>query len=52
MVAEYLWTSAKKLRGREFCSILNDIIRQDDPVEMVHTAMIIRAINTYVETID
>lgn len=46
--AEYLWTSAQQLRGDsgpEFCSILNKAIRLDDPVDMVHAVLIIRAIN-------
>lgn len=46
--AEYLWTSPQQLRGDrgpEFCSILNKAIRDDDPVDMVHAVLIIRAIN-------
>ena len=27
--AEYLWTGGMKLRGREFCSLLNLVIRDD-----------------------
>lgn len=46
--AEYLWTSAQQLNGDsgpEFCSILNKTIRDDDPMDMVHAVLIIRAIN-------
>lgn len=39
--------SMKKLDGREFCSILNDVIRNDEPEEMAHAIMLIRAINRF-----
>jgi len=40
-----LWTSAKKLNQREFCSILNECIRDDDP-QLIELAMpLIRGLN-------
>ena len=47
-MAEFLWTSAKSLHGqKEFCTILNDVIRKDIPEEMEHAIIIIHAINRY-----
>ena len=42
-----LWTSGLSLRGREFCSILNEIIRTDMASCMTHdVAVICRGINS------
>jgi hypothetical protein len=30
-MAQRMWTSALQLRGREFCFILNDAVREDTP---------------------
>ena len=30
-MAQRMWTSALQLRGREFCFILNDTVREDTP---------------------
>ncbi len=40
-----LWTSAVLLRGREFCSILNEAIRVDDPKISANVVSIVRGIN-------
>ena len=42
-----LWTSAQKLRGeeKEFCSIVNEVAREDWPEMMDCLASIVRAIN-------
>ena len=46
LAAQRLWTSAKTLRGREFCSIVNGALRDDDDVsEMDPTAALTYAIN-------
>jgi hypothetical protein len=43
--AQRMWTSTKALRGKEFCSILNDAVREDSP-ELAETAAdMARAIN-------
>ena len=43
-----LWTSAKRLRRRELCAILNEAIRSDKAV--AHAAMITQAINAFCVT--
>lgn len=44
--AEFLWTSTNSLEdGREFCSILNLAIRQDNPKYLVHAAVVVAGIN-------
>ena len=43
--AEFIWTSAKALCGKEFCTILNEAIRLDHPVDMVHAAIFARGLN-------
>merc|ERR1712146_18908 len=45
MGAEFLWTGGLRLRGREFCSLLNQVIRDDLRHEIAAAAPIIRAIN-------
>jgi hypothetical protein len=40
-----LWTSAEHIKGREFCSILNEAIRLDDPIVSSTVAALARAIN-------
>lgn len=42
--AELQWTSAKKLNGVEFCSYLNQALREDRVEDMIHAVVIIRAI--------
>lgn len=44
-IAEYLWTSAARLKKKEFCGMLNNAIRGDDPADMIHAIVICRAIN-------
>jgi hypothetical protein len=39
-----MWTSLRQLRGREFCSVLNDIVRGDDPETIKPAAALARAI--------
>ena len=41
-----MWTSSLHLRGREFCSILNEAIRVDDPVVSQNVVSIVRGINS------
>lgn len=43
--AEFLWTSGKQLRGYEFCTIINDVIRNDLANELKLAIPIIRLIN-------
>lgn len=43
--AEFIWTSAKGLCEKEFCTILNEAIRMDEPVDMVHAAVFSRGLN-------
>lgn len=45
-----LWTSAKQLRQREFCSILNEMIRADNKYVMDEVTMISRGINSLCAT--
>ena len=48
-VSEYLWTSAKRhrvVRGKELCSVLNAVIRDDVAKEIKAAAPIFRNINT------
>jgi hypothetical protein len=40
-----MWTSALQLRGQEFCSILNAVVRDDDPSLSDACAQLTRAIN-------
>ena len=48
-VATLLWSSNAELAGREFCSILNEVIRRDDDETLLpHTVVIVRAINQLV----
>ena len=44
--ARRLWTSTKKLHGRELCSLMNEVIRRDDPTILPAVALIARCINT------
>lgn len=43
---EFLWTSAERLRGLEFCSIINLALREDDPLDIVHVSVISRCLNS------
>ena len=45
--AEYLWTSAKKIKGvqMELCSILNAALREDEPDRIAHAVIFASAIN-------
>jgi hypothetical protein len=52
-MAQKVWTSAKNLRGREFCSIFNELIRKDSELtdELAHqVATLAHAINSNVVT--
>jgi serine/threonine protein kinase len=40
-----MWTSYRQLRGREFCAILNEAVRDDDPARVKPAAALTRAIN-------
>jgi len=42
----YLWTMATKLRSRELCSIINEILRTDNPSLMEPLCTLTRGINT------
>jgi hypothetical protein len=47
--AQKVWTSQKTLQGREFCSILNEIIRDDEMMDKKladQVALLARAINS------
>jgi hypothetical protein len=47
LAAQRLWTSVKMLRGREFCSIVNDALRDDyDTSDMDPTAALTHKINS------
>ena len=46
-IAVRLWTSATKLGGREFCSILNDAIRRDAKDTIDHAVTIAHALNCF-----
>ena len=39
------WTSAKRIGGFEFCGILNDALRRDDPSDLVYAIVVVRGIN-------
>ena len=45
VMAQRMWTSALQLRGREFCYILNDAVREDTPVLAPTLGKVARAIN-------
>ena len=47
-----MWTSFRQLRGREFCSILNEVVRDDDPERVKPAAALTRAINELCVTAD
>jgi len=49
-VAVRLWTSAAKLGGREFCSILNEALRDDTPPAVDHAVTITHALNAFCVT--
>eukprot|EP00401_Gymnodinium_catenatum_P041986 CAMPEP_0117548876 /NCGR_PEP_ID=MMETSP0784-20121206/47874_1 /TAXON_ID=39447 /ORGANISM="" /LENGTH=434 /DNA_ID=CAMNT_0005345843 /DNA_START=46 /DNA_END=1346 /DNA_ORIENTATION=+ len=46
-IAVRLWTSALTLRGREFCALLNQAIRDDDDATIGHAAIIAHALNKF-----
>ena len=46
-IAVRLWTSAATLRGREFCSLLNQALREDGADTIDHAATCTHAINTF-----
>jgi hypothetical protein len=46
-IAVRLWTSTATLRGREFCSLLNQALREDGADTIGHAATIAHAINTF-----
>ena len=43
--AQRMWTSAKTLRSKEFCAILNHALRDDAPELIEYSAVLVRAIN-------
>ena len=43
-IAIRLWTSAHTLGGREFCSILNQVLRDDDRERVVHASAVTHAV--------
>jgi hypothetical protein len=43
--AQRMWTSAKTLRSKEFCAILNHALRDDAPELITYSAVLVRAIN-------
>jgi hypothetical protein len=45
VMAQRMWTSALQLRGREFCFILNDAVREDAPALAGTMGKIARSIN-------
>ena len=45
VVAQRMWTSTLQLRGREFCFILNAIVRDDDSALAMPLGKVARAIN-------
>ena len=49
-VAVRLWTSAETLGGREFCSLLNQAIRDDAAGTIAHAVTIAHALNTFCVT--
>jgi len=49
-VAVRLWTSAATLGGREFCSILNEALRDDTAATISHAATITHALNSFCVT--
>jgi hypothetical protein len=51
VAAQLVWTSAKVLRHREFCFILNEAVRDDERSTADATAGITRAINELCVTV-
>ena len=49
-IAVRLWTSAATLRGREFCSLLNQALREDGADTIDHAVTCTHAINTFCVT--
>ena len=49
-IAVRLWTSAERLCGREFCSILNEAIRTDAAATIGPAAMVTQGINSHCVT--
>ena len=49
-IAVRLWTSAATLGGREFCSILNEALRNDTAATISHVATITHALNAFCVT--
>ena len=52
VMAQRMWTSALQLRGREFCFMLNDAVRDDAPALAGTLGKIARAINQLCVTAD
>eukprot|EP01043_Picozoa_sp_COSAG02_P034835 COSAG02_NODE_2459_length_8804_cov_3.707295_4_plen_238_part_00 len=50
-IAQLIWTSAAQLRGKEFCSILNAMVRLDKPPVIDQIAGISRALNMLCVTV-
>jgi hypothetical protein len=51
-MAQRMWTSALQLRGREFCFILNDAVREDRKEDGPALAKVVRSINELCVTIN
>ena len=51
IVAQRMWTSTLQLRGREFCFILNAIVRDDDSALAAPLGKVARAINELCVTV-
>ena len=49
-IAVRLWTSADTLGSREFCSLLNEALRNDDADAIAHAAAITHALNAFCVT--
>lgn len=44
--AEYLWTCAKMLpNDMEFCGLVNEALRRDEPTALLHAVVLVNAIN-------
>ncbi len=52
VMAQRMWTSALQLRGKEFCFMLNDAVRDDTPALAGTLGKIARAINQLCVTAD
>lgn len=44
-LATRAWASGECIKGKEFCALLNDVIRRDDAQSLAHAVVLTRAIN-------